>query len=177
VTGTNTQWCLHQGIKICGWYKISLLYVHLLSCKHVGLHPGDRGSMFLWNAGILLQVHMTLKLRRPTSTSSLLREPQISYLLFQIIPFERISLWIYFATCYICWTENVSWQFSTSAKKITVQVQKKELLNFMLHMYSCSIWKKQRWFWIKRDFPKDFIFLSQEVWHCCHDQSSALYYS
>jgi hypothetical protein len=41
--------------------------------------PENGGSMFFWIIGIYLQVHMALQLRRPTLTSSLLWEPQISY--------------------------------------------------------------------------------------------------
>jgi hypothetical protein len=43
----------------------------------------DGGSKFLQNTGIYLQAHMLLLSRRPTSTSTLLWEPQISYLEIQ----------------------------------------------------------------------------------------------
>jgi hypothetical protein len=38
----------------------------------------DGGSIFLQNVGIYLQVHTALQPRRPTSTSSPPREPQVS---------------------------------------------------------------------------------------------------
>jgi hypothetical protein len=64
---------------IC-YSKTLVMYLQV----HTALQP--RGSMFLWNVGTYLQVCAMLQPRRPTSKSSLLREPKISYSYSYLLP-------------------------------------------------------------------------------------------